>query len=485
MNGPTRRLAMALYAGFGMLLASLTYIQVFNADAYRSDPRNQRAAISQIGKERGVIITTDGTVLARSEADPADPQVFVRRYPGGPTFAHVIGYASRLFGDEGLEAAYADVLRSRRDLTISDLLAAFLGRDLRPRSLQITLDPGLQEEAFGAMSGQAGSVVALDPRTGAILALVSSPSFQPEPLLGVDAGEARQELLEEPGNPLLDRATRESYPPGSTFKVLVAAAALESGVATPETTFPDTAEFQLPQSTAVIRNFDDGTCAGGGEVTMAVGFIRSCNTVFADLTVRVGAEPIGMVAEGMGFNREISFPWQVLESVFPAGGLTADPAALAQSGIGQRDVQVTPLQMAMAAGAVANDGLVMTPYLVRLVFDADGQTIEETEPQLLDRAMSPATARVVAQLMEQVVTEGTGTRAAVRGVRVAGKTGTAEQPDGQPHAWFIGFAPVDNPTIAVAVVVEGGGEAGETATGGGVAAPIAQRLLALWLERGP
>lgn len=484
MNGPTRRLAGAVFAAFGVLLAALTWYQVVGADRYRDDPRNARLSLSLIGKERGLIVAADGTVLAVSEPDPQEPQAYRRTYPAGPAFTHLVGYSSRLVGSTGLEEAFDDRLRSRRDVTISDIVAALLGRDLRPLSLQLTIDPAVQEAAYAALDGQRGAVVAIDPATGAVLAYVSSPSYDANAFLEADAVAARQAVLDDPLEPIRDRATAELYSPGSAFKVVVTAAALELGVAGPETPFPDPIVFPLPGSTAGISNFDGRTCAGSESVILQTAFVRSCNTTFADLAIQVGAEEIDAMASSLGFNRAVDFPWEPAGSTFPGEELASDPAALAQSGIGQRDVRATPLVMALAAAAVANEGTLMQPYLVRQVFDADGATVESSEPRELGRAMSPATAAVLAQLMERVVTEGTGRRAAVPGVRVAGKTGTAERPDGPPHAWFIGFAPVEAPTIAVAVLVEEGGNAGESGTGGSVAAPIAAAVIRAYLSAG-
>lgn len=481
MNGPIRRIALAVFLGFGVLLVFLTWFQVVAADTYRSDPRNVRGAITLSTKERGLIVTADGKVVARSDPQPGSPQAFQRTYPGGEAYTPVVGYVSRLVGADGLEAAYSDLLRSRRDLTISDVLAALLGRDLRPLNLQITIDSRVQEAAYRALAGQRGAVVAIEPSTGAILAYVSSPSFDPSLLLGTDAVQRRQEMLDAPDQPLLDRAAGELYPPGSTFKTVVAAAALESGLAGPESELPDSREYRLPGSTATISNFDGQMCGRGGTVTLQDAFVRSCNTVFAALAVEVGADEIDRVATAFGFNRTFEFPWEVAESVFPRRELVDDPAALAQSGIGQRDVKATPLQMAMVAAAIANRGELMEPRLVWKVFNADGDTVDQPPSRSLGRAVSPAAAAVLGQMMERVVTEGTGRRGAVPGIRVAGKTGTAEQPNRPPHAWFIGFAPVEQPTIAVAVLVESGGNVGETATGGLVAAPIAAQVIAAYL----
>lgn len=481
MNGPIRRVTMGLLACFVVLLAGVSWYQVIKADELRADPRNPRPLLSDRGKERGLIVTADGVVVAESLEDPNDPRSFVRRYPEGEAFAHMVGYSSFVVGDSGLERSYATTLRSRRDLTISDLIAVILGRDLRPQSLELTIDAELQRAAFEALDGQTGAVVALDPKTGAILALVSSPSFDPESLMTAEAQEAWDELLADPDRPLADRATRELYPPGSTFKTLVTGAAFDSQTAAPETEFADPDEFDLPGSTATISNAGGGPCNDGISTTLLRAFIRSCNTIFADLSIQVGAEEINASAHGAGFNRDFDFPWSIPQAAFPVDELSGDPAALAQSGIGERDVRATPLHMAMVAASIANGGSTMTPYLVNRVFDADGSTTASTIPEPLDLSMTPASADVLTQLMERVVTEGTGRLAAVPGVRVAGKTGTSSGPGGLPNPWFIGFAPVENPTIAIAVLIERGGSVGESASGGGVAAPIASELIETWL----
>lgn len=483
MNRPTRRLAAAVLIGFALLGLMTTWVQVVAADTYRLDPRNARFNLTQIGKERGLIVSADSVVLAQSDPDPATTGSFIRSYPTGPVFANVVGYSSLLFGEQGLERAYSDDLRSRRDLTISDLLSVILGRDLRPLSLQLTLTDSLQRIAFEALGGQAGSVVALDPTTGAILAMVSTPSYDPNLLVGVDAAVHWQTLLADPSRPLADRATRELYPPGSTFKTVVSAAAFETGLANPESTFPDEASFPLPGSTATVDNAGGTNCSNGVTTSLLNAFVRSCNATFARLAIEVGAEPIGQVAEGLGFNQELPFTWTVAESVFLTDELSTDLAALGQSGIGERDVRATPLQMALVAGAVANQGVVMSPYLVGRTFDADGTEVDTSELATFGTAFIPETAALLTQMMERVVTEGTGRQAAVPGVRVAGKTGTATGVEGRPHAWFIGFAPVEAPTIAVAVFVEAGGSAGESASGGAVAAPIASQVISGWLNR--
>lgn len=481
MNGPIRRLAIGLLSAMGGLLLAVTWFQVLQADELKNDPRNPRPALTERGKERGLIVTIDGTVLARSE-ERTEKRDYIRVYPEGEAFAHVVGYSSFPVGDSGLEAAYSSDLRSRRDLTISDLVSVILGRDLRPKSLEVTIDPVLQRAAFAALGDNTGAVVALDPKTGAVLVAVSTPSFNPNTLLGEDAASQWEDLLTDRTKPLLDRATKEIYAPGSTFKTVVTAAALDSGAAGPGTTFDDPAAFQLPGSTASIANFGGGLCNDGISVTLLEAFVRSCNTTFAALSIQLGAEAIGITSEALGFNTDLSYDWPVPQAVWPTEALALDDAALAQSGIGERDVRATPLHMAMVASAVANNGVLFSPYVVQGLFTADGETVESTSPTEFGRAMSSETASVLAQMMERVVTEGTGRRAAVPGIRVAGKTGTATGRSGFSNPWFLGFAPVENPTIAIAVFIEGGPASGESATGGSTAAPIASELIGLWLD---
>ena len=482
MNAPIRRLAVALLAGLALLLVNTTYIQVVRGPSYRDDARNPRVLLAQSEKERGTIVDRNGEILARSVADQFDGRAYSRVYPYGAAFVHSIGFSSFLFGDRGLEDAYAAELRSKEDLTISDLVAALLGRDLRPQSLVTTLDLDLQQVATEALGGQRGAVVALEPSTGAVLAYVSSPGYDPAPLLGADAGPLGDALSASDDEPLLNRADSNTYPPGSVFKIVTAAAALDAWLATPATEFPNPTELALPGSTAVIRNFGGGTCGSGDAVSLAEAFRRSCNTVFGELGLLLGAGELVATAESFGFNRDIPFEWDVLDSAIPAAStFRDDQPGLAQTAIGQRDVQATPLQMALVGAAIANDGLIMEPHLVMSVVDVEGATTQRTEPAEFSRATTPATAAEISAMMEAVVESGTGTGAAISGVRVAGKTGTAETELGAPHAWFVGFAPVDDPQIVVAVLVEAGGDVGDEATGGSLAAPVARRVIATWM----
>ena len=481
MNSPIRRLALVLLAIFGLLVLDLTYVQVVAGPGYRDDVRNPRLAATRSSSERGPIISREGVVLAQSITDPDSSQSFLRQYPEGELYAHVVGYSSLLFTESGLEKARDAELRSDRDLTVTGLIDAILGRKVGATGIRLTISNAVQEMAQQQLAGQTGAIVAIEPTTGEILAMYSSPSFDPAVLLGEspDAGDA---LTEDVTGPLTNRAILTPLAPGSAFKVITAAAALESGLANPDTTFANVLELDLPGSTAVIRNADRNLCTEEESVDLATAFRRSCNTVFGQLGIELGAEAIGEMAAAFGFNRVLPFELAAAQSSFLVDSLSGDPAATAQSAIGQRDVRATPLQMALVAAGVANGGLVMQPYVISEEFDRDLNILEQFQPVEARRALSPGTAATLGRMMEDVVGSGTGRRAAIEGVAVGGKTGTAEVPGGPPHAWFIGYAASDERQIAVAVVIEGGGNVGEDATGGTVAAPMAAQVMRTWLE---
>ncbi|MEE9473902.1 MAG: penicillin-binding protein 2 [Acidimicrobiia bacterium] len=481
MNSPIRRLALFLLAIFGLLVLDLTYVQVVAGPGYRDDVRNPRLAASRSSRERGPIISREGIVLAESVNDPDSAQSFLRLYPEDDLYAHVVGYSSLLFADSGLEEARDTGLRSDRDLTISGLIDAFLGRETGAKGIRLTISNPVQQAAQRELAGQAGAIVAIEPTTGEILAMYSSPSFSPADLLGEFSGPG-DALTANETHPLTNRAIEMTFAPGSSFKVITAAAALESGLANPDTSFINVLELELPGSTAVIRNADRDRCGEGESVDLAGAFRRSCNTIFGQLGIDLGLEVIGEIAADFGFNRVLPFELTTVESSFPVDPLVGDPAATAQSAIGQRDVRATPLQMAMVAAAVANRGLVMQPYVISEEFDRELNILEQFQPVEVRRAVSPGTAATLSRMMEDVVSFGTGRRAAIEGVAVGGKTGTAEVPGQPPHAWFIGYARSEERQIAVAVVIENGGNAGEDATGGAVAAPMAREVMRTWLE---
>jgi peptidoglycan glycosyltransferase len=483
MNIPLRRAAYAILGAFVILVGSVTYIQAIEGPQLRDDPRNPRVIAWRTGRQRGPILSSDGTVLARSTPSSDDPSLYERLYPEGDLYAHSVGFTSVLFGSRGIERTRSDVLVSNRDSTISGVLNGLLGGDTKPRGVRLSLEHTLQQVAAHALGDQKGSVVALDPSTGAILAMVSSPRFDPNGLVEPDAGAAGAQLEDDSDEPLRDRSINKTYPPGSVFKVITTASGLDTGLVSPSSEFEDPVALELPGSDSTIENFDNRVCDDGTTVTLAFAFVKSCNTVFAQLGMDLGGDQLGLTSQAFGYNDEIPFEFGVLPSFFPPQGTIEDnPPATAQSAIGQRDNRATPLLMALTAGSVANNGTIMVPYLVSEVFTSEGSVEDATEPTVWRRAMSPASAAVLSDLMEQVVISGTGRKAAVPGERIAGKTGTAQVTGKAPHAWFIGFGPVEaapgTEQIAIAVVVESGGDFGESATGGSVAAPIAQKVLA-------
>lgn len=483
MNVPLRRAAYAILGAFLILIGSVTYIQAIEGPQLRDDPRNPRVIAWRTGRQRGPILSSDGTVLARSTPSPNDPNLYERLYPEADLYAHTVGFTSVLFGSRGVERTRSSVLVSNRDSTISGVLNGLLGGDTNPRGIRLTLDHMLQQVAAEALGDQKGSVVALDPDTGAILALVSYPRFDPNSLIGPDAGTTGAQLESDSDEPLRDRSINQTYPPGSVFKVVTTASGLDTGLVSPATEFSDPVALELPGSDSTIQNFDGQVCDDGTAVTLAFAFVKSCNTVFAQLGMDLGGDQLGVTSQDFGYNQKIPFEFDVLASFFPPPGTIEDNApATAQNAIGQRDNRATPLLMALTAASVARNGTIMVPYLMSEVFTSEGSVEEETDPKVWRRAMSPASAAVLSDLMEQVVISGTGRKAAVPGVRIAGKTGTAQVTGKAPHAWFIGFGPVeatpDVRQIAIAVVVESGGDFGESATGGSVAAPIAQEVLA-------
>ncbi|MBT8214653.1 MAG: penicillin-binding protein 2, partial [Acidimicrobiia bacterium] len=388
MNRSIRHLAIVILAVLGLMTGWMTWLQVVVGPDFRDDPRNVRVAAARVAKERGPIITADGVVVARSTANPDDRRVFRRTYPEGDLYAHVVGYSTFLFGDRGLEAGAAEILSSGQDSTISSVFTALTGGDLAPKGIRLTIDHDLQTAAAEALGDQPGAVVVIDPATGAVLAMVSSPTFDPNQLLGSQAGTAGTGLEVDPTEPLLNRATAAAYPPGSTFKVITTAAALETGVAGTATPYDDVVELELPGSTAVIRNFDRRVCTDGTTVTVQEAFIRSCNTTFGAIGLDLGAAGLVTGAEGFGFNLEVPFDFDVASSTIPsAASFLNDLPGVAQSAIGQRDVQATPLGMALTAAAVANDGVIMIPYLLDAVFDVDGDVTDITSPATWQRAM--------------------------------------------------------------------------------------------------
>lgn len=483
MRAPLRRVAAAVLVLFAMLLVNANYVQVVQANSLRKDVHNGRVLLKEYERQRGPIVV-GGRDIAKS-VKTNDALQYLRTYPGGARYGAVTGFYSLIYGATALERTENSLLSGTDDTLfvkrVSDLLT---GRSPQGAAVVLTLNPRAQQAAVDGLGTRRGAVVALDPRSGAILAMASSPSYDPTALSthrGASIRTAYSRLLTAPGDPLVNRATSATYPPGSLFKVITAAAALSSGRYTPDTRVPSPRSLELPQTTKRLGNFGGETCGDGSTDTVSHALQISCNTAFAGIGLSLGAHAIAAQAAKFGLGAGYRVPLTVVPSVFPAG---LDKPQTAQAAIGQFDVRITPTQAAMIAAAVANHGVLQKPYLVAQVKAPDLSTLQVAKPESLGTAVSPQVADELTAMMRLVVEHGTGTAAQIPGVAVAGKTGTAQHATGSPpHAWFLGFAPAESPAVAVAVIVEDGGGAGSDATGGRVAAPIARSVMEAVLGR--
>lgn len=482
MERQIRVVATGFLILFGLLGLNINYIQVIASSDLANNPANKRLLIQEYDVQRGQILAADRrTVIATSE-ETEGALKYLRRYPLGRLYAHMSGYYSFVFGRAELEQSYNDLLSGRApEVALQTFVDEVLGRDRRGASLVLTIDPALQQTAAESLGDRPGAVAAVNPQTGEVLALVANPSFDPNVLSshnGKTIRNAWKRLNEDPDKPLLSAATDDFFPPGSTFKIVVAAAALENGV-TPDTTFPNPPELDLPQTDRTLQNFGGDHCLGGAsEITLAQALEVSCNVVFAEIGLELGAEKLAEQSRAFGYAGDIDFDIPFQEGNFPpADAFAEDLPGVAFSAIGQKDVRTNVLHMALIAGSIGNGGVMMQPKLVQEVRDPTGRIVRRLSPQTFGEPMSPQNADALTRMMQAVVESGTGTAAQISGVAVAGKTGTAQNPGGDPHAWFVSFAPAEQPTIAVAVVVLNGGDLGSEATGGAIAAPIARTVM--------
>ncbi len=478
MNAPLRRVAISVLVLFTLLIVNVNYIQVVRSDELRDDSGNTRVLTEEYSRERGSIVV-DGTEVALS-VPTQDTLEYLRQYPEGPTYAAVTGYYSLVYGAWELEDAENDVLAgSDARLFTRRLADLFTGRDPAGGDVVLTLDAGVQRAAMAGLEGVTGAVVALDPATGAVLGMASTPTYDPGRLSSHDPADIRAYAAELEGmdaDPRLNRATSDNYPPGSVFKVIVSAAALSGGDYTPETVVPAPDTLTLPGTSTQLRNFGNSSCSSSQEQTLIDALTISCNTAFAQLGIDLGEDRVREMAEAFGMTGEgLEIPMTTAPSSI---GDIESEAALGQSSIGQRDVRMTPLQAAMVAAAVGNDGTLMTPYLIDQVRAPDLTVIDRADPEELSAPVTPEVADQLQAMMESVVANGSGRAARIPGVAVAGKTGTAQVSGDVPdHNWFVGFAPADDPQIAVAVFVANGG-----GTGGDVSAPIAGDVMQAYLD---
>ncbi len=480
MNATIRRSALIMGVLMLALIVNVNVLAVIQDDELRARDGNSRQIIEEYAHQRGSIVV--GRRAIAQSVSTRDRLKYLRKYSEGPLYAPVTGYYS-LYGSTGIENSANDLLAGTDDrLFVDRLTNLFTGQQPKGANVVLTLDPDAQRAAYDGLAGQAGAVVALDPATGEILAMASTPSYDPNLLASHDPSEVTDNydrLRKDPDNPMLNRATQEVYPPGSLFKVVVAAAALESGKYQPDTVIPAPASLDLPDTSASINNYDNLPCLGGS-VTLQEALAISCNTAFAQVGLDLGDDALRKQAEAFGFNESLDVPLPVVQSIYPED---LDTPQTALSAIGQFDVRATATQMAMVGAGVANDGVVMTPYLVAEEQAPDLSSLSTTQPKVLSRALSSPAAEQLNEMMVSVVTSGTGTNAQIDGVTVAGKTGTAQDgPVRPPHVWFLAFAPAEDPQVVVAVIVENGGDLGNEATGGAVAAPIARAVMEAVLQ---
>jgi penicillin-binding protein A len=454
---------------FVALIANLTWIMGVRAGWFADRPENKRAIAKELKIKRGDMLGFDGSIIAGSERRSG---YYYRVYPQGTVAPQLIGYNSVRYGRSGIEEQYNDVLTGTvAGLGVQSWLDQLLGRKPRGATLKLTLVPAVQKSAQEALSGQRGAIVALDPRNGALIASASSPTYDPANL-----EDSWARLSQDAGAPLLNRPTQGLYTPGSAFKVVTATSGLEFGKVTPTTKFIDTGTYVV--FGGKVTNYG-GAVFGPNDFTQALTY--SINTTFGKVGNMLTRRRLVASMQRYGFYSTPPLPLPSGE-VLPSGrygkrGLLPpdafmDPLAVAWAACGQEKVLTTPLQMALVASGVANGGRVMEPYYVDEVISASGKVVERAQPATWLVAMKPATASELNVMMQRVVNAGTGTAAALEGIQVAGKTGTAEHGDGTNLAWFIAFAPAEDPEVAVAVVVED-----TLSTGGEIAAPMAADVL--------
>jgi len=488
VNKPIRTIAVFCLLLFLALMLNATYLQYYKAGALDEDARNRRVVVASYSRERGAILVGRDPV---AESVPSDDKYkFQRTYPKPLAYAPLTGFFS-YYSQTGIEQSQNDVLSGDDSVLFVTKLVDLLSNEAsKGGSVQLTIDPAAQDAAFrglNALPGDVqGSVVALEPSTGKILAMVSLPTYDPNELASHDLDSVTDtfdQLTEDPDQPLLNRAIQTRLPPGSTFKVVTAAAAIESGNYDAGDLVPGGPTYQLPLTKGDSGEIDnEGRDCGTGRIPFTQAMENSCNTTFAALANEVGAEAMVERAEAFGFNSHyLDDLSPQAESVFPTD---MNEAQVGQSGIGQYAVAATPLQMAMVAGGIAHGGMVMKPYLVDEVQSPELDVLDKTDPTDLSQAVSASTASELTKLMVSTVDNGTASPAAIPGVSVAGKTGTAQsgQDDVPPYAWFISFAPADDPQVAVAIMIQSADIPRGEIAGGQLGGPIAKAVMQAVLQ---
>jgi peptidoglycan glycosyltransferase len=488
MNKPIRTMSIFCLLLFAALLLNSTYLQYVDAGDLNSRSDNKRVRDAEFSRKRGAIVAGGSSVAVSRRTD--DQYVYQRVYQQPLKYAQLTGYYSYVYGRAAVEAGENQILSGSDPRLFVNRVVDLIGNS-QPEggSVSLTVDPQAQEAAFDGLRALGrdveGSVVALEPATGKVLAMVSSPTYDPNVLASHDFGRvnrAWEELNAAESRPLLNRGVQEVYPPGSTFKLVTAAAALATGQYTPDTRVRGGARLDLPQTSTDLVN-DGGSSCGGDRITLTQALEVSCNVSFGDIGMRLGGDALRAQAEKFGFGQAYltDLPGQV-RSRFPAD---PDEPQTALSAIGQFDVAATPLQMAMVVAGIANGGTVMRPYVVDEVRAPDLSVLDEARPEAYrSNAVSASVARQLTTMMVSVVDQGTATPAQIPGISVAGKTGTAQSsPQRPPYAWFVSFAPAENPQVAVAVLVEDAGVERNAISGSGLAAPIAKQVMQAVIDR--
>ena len=482
MNKTIRRASVFCLLMVLALLVRATWVQAYEARALADDEHNRRNTIAQYAQPLGDIIVAGSPVTGSKRTSGGDLQ-YKRTYTQGELYAAVTGYSSQAYGATQLEGIYSDVLDGTDD-RLKNPADVITGRQTTPGSVLTTIDPDVQKAAYEALGDDKGAAVAMDPETGRILGMVSSPSYDPSDISGTTDGDTWQKLLDDKDKPLVNRALRQPLAPGSTFKLVVAAAALEDGLydsVDEPTDSPD--PYTLPGTTTVLKN--ENTAAPCENATLRTALKYSCNNVFAKTAADLGQDKVKATADAFGFDtKELDVPVRASESVYPTG---MDKAQTALTGIGQFEVTATPMQMAMVSAAIANGGELAAPHMVSAVTDADGAALEEFPDGDTERVVSESTAEQLRSAMVTVVEEGTGTNARIAGAEVGGKTGTAQNGvdnSNTPYAWFTSYAKdkSNGKQVAVAVIVEDSGSARSEVSGNGLAAPIAQKMMKAALQ---
>ena len=470
-NRTVNRMIYALVAVcilFFSLVAYLTYFELFKKNKIINNSYNRRQFEMEEKTLRGSILDRNGTVLAESEFSDEKQ---VRKYPYGAVYSHVIGYSSRKYGRSLIESRYNDYLLGINESSaVFNLRDRLAGEAKEGNNIYLSIDHKLQALAHELMKNMQGAIVALNPKTGEVLAMVSKPDFDPNEQ---KLEENWKSMVESETAPFLSRATQGLFTPVSTFKVLTLTSALENGME--NNIYNDSGSIVIDGKE--ISNY------GGkayGEIDLKTALAVSSNTVFASIGVELGEENLRNISERAGIGEKIPFDIPVGKSVFQYNEMSKTD--LAAAGMGQGKILMTPLHMALISSAIANDGIMMKPSLVSRIETHNGKVLKKHKPEELYRVMDHDTAAKINEMMQEVVNNGTGKNASIKGIKVAGKTGTAEnelssRQKGKEHAWFIGFAPADDPEIAVAVILEYSGS-----TGGSAAAPIARELISAWLK---